>query len=391
VIRIAGQTREPERRQRTAPRSRPQQEGYILLTLVLIMALMAIFALGVIVPIKFEMQRDQEQEMIHRGVQYSRAIRAYYKKFGRYPTKLDDLDNTNNMRYLRKHYKDPINKNQDFRLLHFGEPGVTLGGGFSIGGGTIPGATAAGSPSGMNGSGASGSAFGSSSAFGGSSALGGGSGFGGSSGFGNGSGFGGSGSGSSGVNSSGVFSQSSSFGGNSNSGSGASPNSQTSSGQQGPGQQTSDQQGTNSVPGSDPTQASSQVQGTGQGSSSSSGQQLVAGGPIVGVASVSKNTTIREFNHKKKYNEWQFIYDPSADRGGLITTPYQPALAGFGTQPGLNGQPANTTGTAFGGSNSSPNGSSFGQSSGFGNNANPMGGGGSTSPTQPPANPPQPQ
>ncbi len=47
--------------------------------------------------------------MIHRGVQYSRAIRTYYKKFGRYPTKLEDLDNTNNMRYLRKHYKDPMN------------------------------------------------------------------------------------------------------------------------------------------------------------------------------------------------------------------------------------------------------------------------------------------
>ena len=84
--------------------------------------------------------------MIHRGVQYSRAIRAYYKKFGRYPTKLEDLDNTNNLRYLRKHYKDPLNKNQDFKLLHYGEPGVTLGGGFSIGGGSIPGATAAGSP-----------------------------------------------------------------------------------------------------------------------------------------------------------------------------------------------------------------------------------------------------
>ena len=87
--------------------------------------------------------------MIHRGVQYSRAIRDYYKKFGRYPTRLEDLDNTNNLRYLRKHYKDPLNKNKDFRLLHFGEQGVTLGG--SIGGGTIPGANAVG-VAGMNGS-----------------------------------------------------------------------------------------------------------------------------------------------------------------------------------------------------------------------------------------------
>ncbi len=75
-----------------------------------------------------------------------------------------------------------------------------------------------------------------------------------------------------------------------------------------------------------PTDASTQVQG-GQGDASSASQQVLgSGGPIVGVASINKNTTIREFNHKKKYNEWQFIYDPANDRGNLITTPNQPAL-----------------------------------------------------------------
>jgi type II secretory pathway pseudopilin PulG len=366
------QMRNSERHALTAARSRrqqgrPQEEGYILLTLLLVVALMAIFAAGVIIPIKFEIQRDQEQEMIHRGVQYTRAIKAYYGKNKRYPTKLDDLDSTNNMRYLRKHYKDPLNKNQDFRLLHYGDPGVTLGAGLAIGGGSIPGATAVGSAAGANGSG-----FGGNSAFGGSSI--GGSGFGGS-------GFGGANS--SGVNSSGVFAQTSGSGGNSNSGVGGSSNSQTGSGQQ----------GTNSAPGSDATQPSSP--GTGQGSDSSSGQQLVSGGPIVGVASLSKNTTIREFNKKKKYNEWQFMYDPTTDRGGLITTPYQPALASFGAPAGLNGaQPAGANTSPFGGTNngtgSSPfggsNSSSFGQPSGFGNNANS---GGSSQPSQPPPNPPQ--
>ncbi|MGA9815043.1 MAG: hypothetical protein WBQ64_19840, partial [Terriglobales bacterium] len=53
---------------------------------------------------------------------------------------------------------------------------------------------------------------------------------------------------------------------------------------------------------------------------------VFGGGPIVGVASISKATTIREFNHKNHYNQWQFIYDPTMDRGGLITTPAQPAL-----------------------------------------------------------------
>jgi type II secretory pathway pseudopilin PulG len=369
---LAGQTRKSELRPRTASGThrerRPREGGYILLTLLLLVALMAIFAMGVIIPIKFANQRDQEQEMIHRGVQYTRAIRAYYKKFGRYPTKLEDLDNTNNLRYLRKHYKDPLNKNGDFRLLHYGEPGVTLGGGFSIGGGSIPGATAVGSPGGVSGSGSNSSGFGGSSF--GSSGFG-------SSGPGN-SGFGNSGSGSSGVNSSGVFAQSSGLGGNSNSGFGA--NSNNASGSNG----TSANQGTtpDGSQGSPTLENSSSTQVSANGSSDQSAStQLVSGGPIVGVASVSKKTTIREFNHKKRYNEWQFIYDPTLDRGGLITTPYQPGLAlGAAMQPNLNGQPGSTN------SNSSTPLSGLGSNSnqgGFGNSANPGG-----AAPQPPPNPP---
>src|ERR1700689_1832511 len=102
-------------RARSSPRRlRRGEEGYILLTLLLIVALMAIVATGVLTEIKFEIQRDRELEMIHRGVQYSRAIRSYYKKFGRYPTKLEDLESTNNQRFLRKRYKDPIT-GKDFK------------------------------------------------------------------------------------------------------------------------------------------------------------------------------------------------------------------------------------------------------------------------------------
>jgi type II secretory pathway pseudopilin PulG len=320
-----------KRRQKT----RRQEKGYVLLALILMVALLGIVALTAIIPIKFEIQRDQELEMIHRGVQYSRAIRAYYKKFNRYPTKLEDLDNTNNLRYLRKHYKDPLNKNHDFRLLHFGEPGVTLGGGFSIGGGSIPGATAVGgqglnggSTGGLNGSAQSGSAFGGGNA--------------------------GSILGNTGVNSSGVFAQT---GANSNSS--ATPAS-----------------------GSDPSQTSTQVaSGTAKEDAGSSSQnQLVASGPIVGVASISKNNTIREFNKKKRYNEWQFLYDPSVDRGGLITTPYQPLLQTV-MNAGQNNLQPGAAGTSTGTQ------SSFGQS-GFGNNSTP---GASTTPVQPVTPPPQQQ
>lgn len=345
--RCAAQTRESERRPQIVARSRPsrKEEGYILLTLLLVVSLMAILALAVVTPIKFEVQRDREQEMIHRGVQYTRAIRGYYKKFGRYPTRLEDLENTNNLRYLRKRYKDPLNKNQDFRLLHFGEQGVnlTLAGG--IPGGNIPGANPIGQPNGLN-SGPSGPGFGSGT--GGSSSLNPNSGF-----------------GNSGVNSFGVFAQSSGPGGNS-----TNSNSQPTSGQP----------GANPPSDQDPSQQVTPVPGQAKGDTSSSSQQVVIGGPIVGVASISKNATIREYNKKKKYNEWQFVYDPALDRGGLITTPYQPSLQNSMIQPGLN--PAGQNGQP-----GSFSGSSFGQPSSFGNSQNP----GAPPPPPPTTNPPQPQ
>ncbi|MGA8762707.1 MAG: hypothetical protein WB562_07570 [Candidatus Sulfotelmatobacter sp.] len=344
----------PRIRRRPASREGSRENGYVLLTLMLLAALLAFTLIMILPDTVFELKRDREQEMVHRGVQYTRAIGAYYKKFGRYPTRLEDLENTNNLRFLRKRYKDPENKNQDFKLLHFGEVKLSLSGG--IGGGTIPGASAPGSPAGMNGSAPGGSAFGSSS-------------------------FGGAGSG---VNGSGAFSQSSSFGGTSNSAFGAGSSSPTSFGQP----------GTNPTSGTDASQqVSSQTAGTsgsGQVSGpasdvSSSQQQVFGGGPIIGVASASpsKEPSIREYNHKRKSTEWQFVYDPAIDRGGLITTPYQPLALSFGNvnQPGQAGQPGQPgTSSPFGAS-------SFGSNNNSSPNPNPA----SPAPSPQSGNPSQPQ
>jgi type II secretory pathway pseudopilin PulG len=352
--------------------SQSGERGYILLTLLLIIALGIIFAAAIVPSLTFNIKRDREEEMIHRGVQYSRAIRAYYKKFGRYPTKLEDLESTNNLRFLRKRYKDPIT-GQDFKLLHFGEVQLSLSG---LSGGSIPGASPiGGSPGGLTGGPAGSGGFSQPSTFGGNS---------------NG-GFGG--------NSGGGFGGNSSFGANSNSSFG-----QNSSGQN---QQTT---GT-STTGTDPSQAGSQTNpssstssdgtgnnpaapGNGTPESNQIGSGQIIGGPIVGVASLSKDKTIREFNHKTKYKDWVFVYDPGTDRGGIITTPYQPQLMGFGQQgtPNLNGQNGSngTTGTGFGNSSfgSGNSGSSFGNSS-SGTQNSPNGGGGFSTPNPPPSNPPQ--
>jgi type II secretory pathway pseudopilin PulG len=347
-------------------KSRSNENGYALLTLLLVLAMLAIFAAAAIPTIKFSMQRDREEEMIHRGAQYARAIRGYYKKFGRYPVKLEDLESTNNLRFLRKRYKDPIT-GKDFKLLHFGEVQMLMSG---FGGGSIPGATPVSAMGGSSASpGGQSSAFGQSSSFGQSS-------FGQSSAFGQ----------SSSTTSS--FGQSSSFGGNSSFG-GTSSFGNNSSGTQP--NQTAGQPGADATDTSTPAAA---APGTQDADASGQPGQII-GGPIVGVASTSKDTTIREFNHKKKYKDWVFVYDPMQDQGRLIMTPYQPQLQTF-AQPNLNGQPAgngtNSNGTNGNGFGSGFNSGTFGSSpGGMQNSPSSSPGGFGNSNPNPPNNSPQQQ
>src|SRR5437899_12935215 len=86
---------------------RGNEQGYILLMLMLFITVLAIAAAAVAPSIAFQVRRDREEELIHRGVQYSRAVRPHAKKFGRYPMRVEGLERTNNMRLLRKRYKKP--------------------------------------------------------------------------------------------------------------------------------------------------------------------------------------------------------------------------------------------------------------------------------------------
>src|SRR5207245_10187228 len=88
---------------------RSNERGYILLMLMLFITVLAIAAAAVAPSITFQIQRDREEELIHRGVQYSRAVRRYVKTFGRYPLRVEELEKTQNMCLLRKRYKAPGN------------------------------------------------------------------------------------------------------------------------------------------------------------------------------------------------------------------------------------------------------------------------------------------
>jgi type II secretory pathway pseudopilin PulG len=89
------------------------------------MVFLILLALSVAAPkVAKEIQRDKEQEALQRGLQYRRAIQLYYKKFGAYPSDIKQLEKTNEIRFLRKRYTDPITGKDDWRLIHMGEAKV---------------------------------------------------------------------------------------------------------------------------------------------------------------------------------------------------------------------------------------------------------------------------
>jgi hypothetical protein len=276
-------------------RNRRDEQGYVLLTLMLFVALLAIASLAWIQKVDFEIKRDREEELIHRGVQYSRALRHYVKKFGHYPARIEDLESTNNVHYLRKRYKDPIT-GKDFKFLRMNDiqssfnPGAASGLAPGNPGSPIQG----GAPGALNMS--------------------------------NNVGPGGPG-------------PSSNPGGPPTSSNPGGTQDQT---QPGPADNSSDSSDQAAQNGSGPANSPQSPGGPGNqpGLGNSNGQSF-GGLPIVGVASTSKNKSIREFNKKDHYNQWQFIYDPSTDRGGLLTTPNQPPLQNAVQVQQENGQQSN--------------------------------------------------
>lgn len=71
-------------------------------------------------------QREREAEAIFTGDQYARAIYLFYRKFGRYPTSVKDLLNTDDIRFLRKPYRDPLSRDGRWRFIHAVAGGVLI-------------------------------------------------------------------------------------------------------------------------------------------------------------------------------------------------------------------------------------------------------------------------
>jgi type II secretory pathway pseudopilin PulG len=257
------------------------QKGYILLAVMLLITVMLI-GLALEAPrIVQQIKREKEEELIHRGKEYATAIRKYYRKTGTYPVSLEQLENTNTLRFLRQRYKDPMTVSGEWKLVHVGEAQIT-----------IPTAPAGGVP-GLNGS----NPLGGSSTPTPSPTPGG---FGANPGMSGGMGTGGVGAG--GVSPGGVGTGGVSPGGFGN------------------------QPAAGGPAGAQPF--GSPLSGSSQGV-----------GPIIGVASTSKSTSIKEFNGSNEYDQWMFVYDPRLEpvpgsNGIIIASPRSASSPTTGTPAG---------------------------------------------------------
>jgi type II secretory pathway pseudopilin PulG len=259
---------------RSFRRSHSREQGYILMLILLLLALLLVSLVAIAPRMATEIKREREEEMVHRGKDYATAVKRYFKKFGRYPTSIEQLENTNNIRFLRRRWKDPTT-GKDFRLLHFGEQKSVPKGlfGAAIGtGGALPG--------GGGGGGIPGAII--------NSALGGG------------------------------------------------PQGQPQSGQPGPSAGPGTQGDQGSQPGAPAASISSPL-GTGQ---------TFGGGPIIGVAGTKNQASLKTWNDKNNYKDWEFYYDPRFDVQQALTQGVQgvglPGQAGTGPNPNPNRNPAGT-------------------------------------------------
>jgi type II secretory pathway pseudopilin PulG len=367
--------------------------GFSLAALIVFATIASIFIAAAVPVYQMQAKRDREEELIFRGGEYTRAIQKYRKKFGAYPTSIDQLHLTNGLRFLRRAYKDPIT-GKDFRLITLNPDGSLNGSKIftqsmntqPLFGNTTSGAQMGQGPFGSQAQNPFGSqtqnpqqpgGFGQPQQPGGFGQPQQPGGFGQPQqpgGFGQPQQPGGFGQpqqpgGFGQPQQPGGFGQPQQPGGFGLSGSGsrgfggfAPP----------PGQQDQGQQS-----GQPNQQQPSQGGFRGFGVSSGFGNnQTVGGGPIVGVASNSDKQSVMIYNRRQKYDEWEFVallnqngqsnvpQNPAGQRGN---NPFQSSPGGFGQQPGGFGQQPGGIG----------GGSPFGPQS-----QNPFGPG--TNPTSPP-------
>jgi hypothetical protein len=294
------------------------EDGFMLLGAV-VLVFLVLLTLSIAAPkVARDLRRDREVEAIHRGNEYVRAIQLFYRKNGHYPGNMEQLEKSNNIRFLRQKYEDPMTGKADWRLIHQNEAKTTVKGFFGQPLAGLPGSSGGlGSAASMASPGQGNSTVSSPT----------------------------TGLGSSGIGSSGI-------GSSSNSGSGTGFSLGT---------------GLSNSPSTASGSTSGSTTGTGTGSSSGVSSQSATsftggGAPIVGVGSSRTGDSITILNEQTTYQTWEFLYDPRIEQlkakaallGGAPSSDSN--SFGSGTPPSTNSPsnsnnpfgPSNGTGTSPG-------------------------------------------
>ena len=105
------------------------ERGYALLLVIFLATLLLLSTIVVAPNILTEGRREKEKDMIWRGKQYTRGVKLYYRKMGKFPTSLDDLTKPKlgSLRFMRQAYKDPMNKEDgSWRFIYVGPAGQLI-------------------------------------------------------------------------------------------------------------------------------------------------------------------------------------------------------------------------------------------------------------------------
>lgn len=264
-------------------RTRPGEDGYMLVAVVFMMAIL-VLSLAIAVPkVKASIQRDREVETMQRGKQYIRAIQLYYRKFHAYPPNVDALVKTNEVRFLRKKYVDPTTGKEEWKPIMYGQNKTPMAMGFfgqplaaAVGGGI--------GPSGSNLTGAG-------------STTGGG-----------------------------LFNSGSTIGTSGTTTPATATDPSTQGGQSPSGSPTPGQPGTTGAPGS--TLGSTDPTGNGQS---------FGGAGIIGFSPQSPKQSILVYKKKNHYNEWEFLYSFLTDQQQMTGGTGLNGVPGAGGPPGAPG------------------------------------------------------
>jgi type II secretory pathway pseudopilin PulG len=106
---------------RRAMRVAQHEQGYILAGTIILLAVFMIMMAVAVPKVREDIRRDQEVETIRRGQQYVRALQLYYRRFHHFPASVDELEDTNGLRFLRRRYEDPLTRTDDWAPVFLGQ------------------------------------------------------------------------------------------------------------------------------------------------------------------------------------------------------------------------------------------------------------------------------